>query len=821
VNDATLRALLARFELWKRQAMKRWGNIKELRSKVEDNWSLTYDKDDDRASTQLLKFFGPRYRWDLLADRKFTALVQKCYDDKRTRSWCNLLWYFGFECERDAKTVLNALQNGLLIPERLKIFSYLPYGLECKSLSLVDLKLSWITPFVCKKNLWIQNVEGLRVFESAEDVNGDVFFVNSGKIVPINTLHADASIFIEKTNDACTSTYFSVNDGPMPKVYIQDEAKKVADSFLKACFTGNVDEVHNRLNKEPKQDIKRALFYACWGLNLGVFQRLLAELNEKPDYFDALVADAIDIGSNFDTDCRSWFFYNNLRWYEVYHGLNVLKEVLQSRESVTPCGDKLVKRNGSATIKDHELKYLPDGIQCPTLILQNLKGLEYVCNGLTVGELQVTGCSHLKELGKKIQVSDTLTIMSCPMLSKIPSELVPVTVELKNLENIKSLPEDLYCEQLVIDNCANLKEVLCVVTQKLIISSCKSLRTLPEGLYLRSIKMTNLDIFSLLPDKLVCAEMSVSRCPCVEVLPKSIHILNRLDIEDSKMLSSRSVTWQIGSDSKGSEFFQGQTPENLKFANVVEGGFMLKEHNDPLTQSLIVEKTTFKQGAKKDRINNENLIEDDLWKLKGTRKATELLCVKLKLDSSGKIEDKIERLGNKVPITEDFISIEDLVRIAESRYRDTTIKLLDENGDTFKVISDAFINLPARLERIKDRETIQERSSSRCVVKEQLQKLKKRDLESLCQNLGISYSARDDKSEFQFKLLMLNVSLERLSPELSDTLQTLFKSPEQNGRNDEFKARIEALKKALANQAKEKLDSSGVILAFKKLNLVD
>lgn len=163
-----------------------------------------------------------------------------------------------------------------------------------------------------------------------------------------------------------------------------------------------------------------------------------------------------------------------------------------------------------------ELQSLPSGLQASKLVIKNCPQLTALPAGLTCFDLQIEN-TPIQTLPDDICVQRKLILENCFDLQCLPTGLNVGVLQLRHCGALLALPEQLQCDFLTIDACAQLHQWPSTwknPPHALVIRELLYLHTLPSYF----TKLSYLD---------------VSGCQNLQQLPEHLNIIGWLDVADT------------------------------------------------------------------------------------------------------------------------------------------------------------------------------------------------------------------------------------------------------------------------------------------------
>jgi hypothetical protein len=188
------------------------------------------------------------------------------------------------------------------------------------------------------------------------------------------------------------------------------------------------------------------------------------------------------------------------------------------------------------TIKNSALNYLPADLQIrESLRLTYCPYLTALPYGLSLRQLELDHCDHLKRLPTGIQISDSLAITNCARLETLPNQLAALRVRIADCPEIRHIPADYAnVRHLIIQRCVNLEYLPPLAVETLDLTGCVALRELPEGLRARSLTIARCRALDRWPESGVAGlrRLDMGGCWRLTSLPPGVRQYQTLDIRD-------------------------------------------------------------------------------------------------------------------------------------------------------------------------------------------------------------------------------------------------------------------------------------------------
>jgi hypothetical protein len=178
---------------------------------------------------------------------------------------------------------------------------------------------------------------------------------------------------------------------------------------------------------------------------------------------------------------------------------------------------------------ERELAALPEGLEVRSLSVSRCEGLRALPAGLRCFRLDISG-TPLTELPGDTQVTEVVVARRCAELASLPDGLRLDWLDVSDCRQLRSLPAGLRCHRLSISHTpiASLPPDL-EVTDTLEADGCDELASLPAGLRLRWLDVSDCVRLTTLPDDLrVTGTLDVRGCVHLERLPTGLE-LDELD----------------------------------------------------------------------------------------------------------------------------------------------------------------------------------------------------------------------------------------------------------------------------------------------------
>lgn len=136
--------------------------------------------------------------------------------------------------------------------------------------------------------------------------------------------------------------------------------------------------------------------------------------------------------------------------------------------------------------------------------------------------------------------AQTVVLSDCAQLRRLPSRLTCERLILQR-SAIAELPNDLHVSELIdARDCRNLESVGAVAVQRLVLSGCVRLESLPRGLTAASIDLSGCYRLRELPEGfgVTLRALCLRDCACMDHLPSGMMRLESLDVRGCRQLTS-------------------------------------------------------------------------------------------------------------------------------------------------------------------------------------------------------------------------------------------------------------------------------------------
>lgn len=202
-----------------------------------------------------------------------------------------------------------------------------------------------------------------------------------------------------------------------------------------------------------------------------------------------------------------------------------------------------------------DLRALPRGLCCDELIIMN-SGLTWLPTDLQVHtrlaltdcpyitrlpyrlgtrHIELHGCGGIKYLPDGIKVTESLIVERCAQLEALPAQLRLRRLLVSDCGRIRSIPADIQVSKsLSARRCVNLDYVPALKTETLDLSSCTSLRELPEGLQARNLDVSGCRALQRWPVDGIAGlrRLNMGGCVLLTALPPGMRQFDALDLRD-------------------------------------------------------------------------------------------------------------------------------------------------------------------------------------------------------------------------------------------------------------------------------------------------
>ena len=170
------------------------------------------------------------------------------------------------------------------------------------------------------------------------------------------------------------------------------------------------------------------------------------------------------------------------------------------------------------------LKQLPNGLTADVLDLSGCTGLTQLPDGLNVEYLYLSGCTGLTQLPDGLNVK-ILKLSGCSALTHLPNELNVRALHLADCTGLRHLPDRITAKQLYLSRCTGLTYLPDGLNLKLLnLLDCTGLRQLPEGLTAKILYLNGCTGLTQLPDGLTTEYLDLSGCTGLTSLPSDLNL---------------------------------------------------------------------------------------------------------------------------------------------------------------------------------------------------------------------------------------------------------------------------------------------------------
>lgn len=204
---------------------------------------------------------------------------------------------------------------------------------------------------------------------------------------------------------------------------------------------------------------------------------------------------------------------------------------------------------GALSLADWKtLTRLPKGLTVNSLDLTGCTNLEALPEGLKVRRLNLTGCVGLRSLPSGLECNEL--VLKDTVISRLPDNLkVSFRLDLSSNPAIESLPVGLKVGSLNLSNCTGLKSLPEGLDVSFLdISGCTALQGWPKqaSVCVGRLNMHGCFQFTALPDWLTyLAQLDISGCPEIRELPERLRIGSWLELADSGIRSLPASLQQV------------------------------------------------------------------------------------------------------------------------------------------------------------------------------------------------------------------------------------------------------------------------------------
>lgn len=379
------------------------------------DWDLP---DFNNISEVLRSLADPEHLWDLIDL------------DYKTLHYINIMnfrWYFSWENEKEAKTILNCILNGTPLFGYERAIHWLPVGVHCENLILDSCPHLRYIERANIGNLFIKNMKS---FVCTKDVvvYGDDCVTLSGEYGVKFPPHRYPKGTIFRT--LYNKYIFKFCGFQRNKLQCSITDKKIPNipNGFECCFKGNLAEtIGTFAGVIDKKKIETGLIVSMLGMNIDVFIYLATLLDD-----DEILTDVRMLGIEMSSDnihFSNWVspFFGICLWYEHPPHKKCLKSLLDE----------------DIVFENEDIKCLPKGVRLNSITFKNckVKQLSYFC----AKNLTLENCDELVELSN-VRITDSLTIKSCKNLEKLPEFIY---VKKLHLEDISlEIPKSLWYDNI-------------------------------------------------------------------------------------------------------------------------------------------------------------------------------------------------------------------------------------------------------------------------------------------------------------------------------------------------------------------------------------
>ncbi len=187
------------------------------------------------------------------------------------------------------------------------------------------------------------------------------------------------------------------------------------------------------------------------------------------------------------------------------------------------------------------LTWIPSGLSADTISLTGCDLLRRIPHGVVAREsLYAMECGSLMEVQGDLHAGD-LYLEACPQLEKLGSGIhVDGVLNLRKCGKLRALPHDLFVGAAALLCFSGIEEIhtsIClgqdVRARTLQLSGCANLRSLPEGMELDGLVVDKCLNLLQLPKRLRTTVLNVENCPQLHSLPSDLHVTESMWLKGS------------------------------------------------------------------------------------------------------------------------------------------------------------------------------------------------------------------------------------------------------------------------------------------------